>query len=222
MEELWLIWKEPLTRRRYKIGTLLKEKDNYKFNYINPELDEAKNVGFNYYPGFEDLKKTYESKTLFTNISTRLPNVNRPDYLELLNCYNLNIHSSEFEILKATKGRSITDSYEFVLPFSSNKLQFDVAGTRHCKDIDKCKNLLKINKKIYLEPDTTNNTDKNAIKVIYKENGTNYHLGYVPRYYSKELLEELNKGINYSAMIESVNFETQLYDEIINVKLIFN
>ena len=49
-------------------------------------------------------------------------------------------------------------------------------------------------------------------------------MGYVPRYYCKELLNELEKEIQYSAMIQSLNLESQLSDENItaNVKLILN
>lgn len=223
-EELWLIWKDSVSRRRYKIGILTKELSKYKFNYVNSELDNAKLAGFNYFPGFEDTKKTYESDVLFTNIATRLPNDTRPDYLEILNCYNLEKDSDEFKILKATRGRTITDNYEFVAAFDPNKVEFDVAGTSHCSDVEKCKNNLRVNEKIYLEHEPENSKDSNAIKVIYKEKGNSYHLGYVPRYYSKELLTELNKGTQYSAMIQSLNLESQLSDENITakVKLILN
>ena len=73
-----------------------------------------------------------------------------------------------------------------------------------------------------LEPE--NLQDSNAIKIIFKENDKLYHLGYVPRYYCKELLEELSQGTQYSAMIQSLNLESQLSDEIItaSVKLILN
>ena len=61
-------------------------------------------------------------------------------------------------------------------------------------------------------------------RIIFKENDKSYHLGYVPRYYCKELLVELKKGTQYSAMIQSLNLESQLSDENItaNVKLILN
>ena len=218
-EELWLIWKDPVSRRRYKVGVLVKESSKYKFTYVNPELSDAKLVGFNYFPGFEDTNKVYENNELFTNIATRLPNATRPDYLEILNCYNLEKDSDEFKILKATRGRTITDYYEFVAAFDSNKLEFDVAGTSHCSDVEKCKEYLKVNEKLYLEHEPNNPKDSNAIKVIFKENGVCYHLGYVPRYYSEELLKELNKGINYSAMIQSLNLESQLNDENITAKV---
>ena len=75
---------------------------------------------------------------------------------------------------------------------------------------------------LQLEPD--NEYDKYAIRVILTKNGKNYHLGYVPRYYSKELYELLNNNVEYSALIQSLNFESELNDEDITayVKLIFN
>lgn len=222
--ELWLIWKEPITRRRFKVGSLKKINNSYIFNYVNPELDEAVNAGFTYFPGFSDTRKEYKSDILFANILSRLPNSVRPDYLEILNSYNLDMDSNELEILEATRGRTLTDNYEFVPAFDKSKIEFDVAGTSHCADIIKCKNLLSINKKLYLEPESNNPYDKNAIKVMFKENGDSYHLGYVPRYYCNELLDELNKGVTYSAMIKALNLNSQLYDENIttSVKLIFN
>lgn len=223
-EELWLIWKDSISHRRYKIGSLSKKNNRYIFKYINPELDEARVVGFKYFPGFEDLTKLYESKDLFANILTRLPNETRPDYLEILNCYNLEKGSDDFDILKATRGRTITDNYEFVPAFDSSKIEFDVAGTSHCSDVEECQKYLKVNKKLYLDPEPENLNDSNAIKIIFKENDKLYHLGYVPRYYCKELLGELKKGTQYSAMIQSLNLESQLSDEniTVSVKLILN
>ena len=222
--ELWLIWKEPLSHRRFKIGILIKLNDGYEFSYVDPELGEARKVGFNFFPGFNDLSKTYKNNELFINISSRLPNKGRIDYLEILNSYNLDKESSDFDILKATRGRTLTDNYEFVPAFDLNKIEFDVAGTRHCKDINKCKDFLKINRVLYLEPEPNNKNDENAVKVVLKENGKLYHLGYVPRYYSKELLNELNKGAKYSAMIQNLKFNSPFSDEniVANVKLIFD
>ena len=223
-EELWLIWKDSITRRRYKIGSLIKENNRYIFNYVNPELDDARTVGFKYFPGFEDVTKTYQNDSLFTNILTRLPNDTRPDYLEILNSYNLEKNSNDFDILRATRGRTLTDNYEFVPAFDPSKIEFDVAGTSHCSDVEECKQYLKVNKKLYLELEPENLKDPNAIKIIFKENDKLYHLGYVPRYYCKELVAELKKGTQYSAMIQSLNLESLSSDENItaNVKLILN
>ncbi len=222
-KEMWLIWKHPKSRRRYKIGILIFESDKYVFKYVDPELNSATEVGFKCFPGFEDIYKEYVSEKLFANIETRLPNSKRADYLEILNSYNLEKNSSKFEILRATRGRLLTDNYEFVPVFDSNKVEFDIAGTRHCPDVQKCKELISINDKLLLELEPENKYDSKAIKVIFSKNGTKYHLGYVPRYYSNELFELLENKIEYSAMIQSLNFESEINDEDITacVKLIF-
>ena len=169
--EMWLIWKEPKTRQRYKVGMLIFENNKYIFKYINPELDDAKNVGFDYFPGFPNLNLLYESDELFPNIETRLPNKTRPDYLDILNVYGLDKSSTKLDILKATKGRLITDNYEFVPVFNRNKVEFDLAGTRHCPDVQKCKNLIKVNDKLELEMEPKNKYDANAIKIVFINEG---------------------------------------------------
>lgn len=222
--EMWLIWKHPESRRRYKIGILNYENNIYTFKYVNPELNDAVLVGFKFFPGFENINETYTSYELFANIETRLLNINRPDYLEILNHYGLEKNSTKLEILKATKGRLITDNYEFVPCFDSNKLEFDVAGTRHSLDIDKIVNTIHINDKLELELEPNNQYDKYAIKVIISKQNKRYHLGYVPRYYSLELTNLLKKNIKYSALIESINFDSEITDEAISasVRLIFD
>lgn len=221
---MWLIWKHPETRRRYKIGVLSEIESKYIFKYVDPELNDATSAGFRYFPGFEDIKKTYESEELFANIETRLPNPGRADYLEILNSYNLEKDSDKMEILKATKGRLVTDNYEFVPAFDSKKVEFDVAGTRHCPDVKECSDLINVNDKLLLELEPENEYDPKAIKVIYFKEEKKYHLGYVPRYYSNELSKLLEDKVEYSAMIQSLNFESEISDEDITafVKLIFN
>lgn len=164
-KELWLIWKHPETRRRYKIGSLNYDNKVYTFKYVNPELNDALEVGFKYFPGFKDISKVYTSDTLFANIETRLPNTARKDYLEILNSYNLEKVSTKIEILKATKGRLLTDNYEFVPAFDTKKIEFDIAGTRHCNDVNKCKKKINLNDKLLLKLENDNKYDKYAIKI---------------------------------------------------------
>ena len=40
--KLWLIWKEPKERRRFIIGELTYKNNEYRFKYIDPELNDAK------------------------------------------------------------------------------------------------------------------------------------------------------------------------------------
>lgn len=222
---LWLIWKEPKERRRYIIGTLTCKDKYYSFEYVNPELEEAIKAGFVEFPGFSDLNKKYEIKgTLFPNIETRLLNSTRPDYLQILNMYGLDTNSTTIEVLEKTKGRLLTDNFEFVSVFDKNKIEFEVAGTSHMEDIEKCKSLLKINDNLLLEKEPDNKYDLYAIKIIYENANKQYHIGYVPRYYAKDLTKMLNDDIEYSAKIESLNFESNLHDEdiTVSIKLIFN
>ena len=223
-EELLLVWKEPKTRRRYTIGKLTYENNKYTFTYIDPELNDSKKSGFLFYPGFSDLDKTYTSDNLFPNIETRLPNKARPDYLDILNMYGLTLESTEIDILKATKGRLLTDNFELVPAFDKNsKIEFDIAGTSHYLIDNNIKNSLRINSNVKLVRDLKNEYDRYAIKVIYDYNGDETILGYVPRYYSKDLSEILEEDVNYSAKIERLNLESEISDEdvTIGVKLIF-
>ena len=122
------------------------------------------------------------------------------------------------------KGRLITDNYEFVKAFDYTEIESDVAGTNYAKDINLCKDLLHINTKDFLECENDNTMDSYAIKVMLCHNNKQYHLGYVPRYYSKELAGILNQSIRYSALIQNLNLESNLRDEdiTVNVKLIFD
>ena len=224
LNKLWMIWKNPISRKRFIIGELSEEHNRYFFKYINPELEDARESGFNYFPGFNDLNETYNSNTLFTNIETRLPNPNRPDYLEILNLYDLKSESTKMEILKATKGRLLTDNFEFVQPFDrNNKIEFDIAGTSHHLIEKNVRDTLKVNDNLILEREPDNPEDKDAIKVLYEFENTKVLLGYVPRYYSKDLSELLQKEIKYSAKIESLKLESEISDEDVtaSVKLIF-
>lgn len=224
LEKLWMIWKEPVSRRRFIIGELSKNQERYYFKYMNKELEEAKERGFSYFPGFNNLDETYMSNILFANIETRLPNRARPDYLEILNLYNLETDSTQMEILKATKGRLLTDNFEFVAPFDrNNKIEFDIAGTSHHLIEEKVRKLLKVNDNLELEQEPNNKEDKYAIKVLYEFENEKILLGYVPRYYSKELSSLLESGTKYSAKIESLKLESEISDEDVtaSVKLIF-
>lgn len=223
--KLWLIWKEPKERRRFIIGELTYQNNEYRFKYIDPELNNARKNGLDFFPGFNDIEKEYVSNTeLFPNIDTRLPNTARPEYLEILNQYNLTINSSKMEILEKTKGRLLTDNFEFVPVFDKNKIEFEIAGTSHSEDIQKHKGNFEVNDNLLLERELNNQYDEYAIKIMCKKNGKIYHLGYVPRYYSKELSKMLDEKVEYSAKIKNLNFESEINDEDVTVyvKLIFN
>ncbi len=220
--ELWLIWRDPVNRLRYKVGLLSYDGKLYHFEYTNPELDDAILAGFEKYPGFNKGEK-YTSPSLFPNIKNRLPNPSRVDYLDMMNEYDLTSDASDWEILTATRGRLITDDYEFVRPFTLDKVEFDVAGTRYREEFNDFENILSPNSKVSLELEPTNEYDKNAIKVCFKSGNKLYHLGYVPRFYSKQLARFLASGRRYSAIIKRVQLGGDTHDNDITaeVQLVF-
>ena len=129
------------------------------------------------------------------------------------------------DILKKTRGRLLTDNFEFVPEFDkNNKIEFEVAGTRHYINKNKMKKILNINDNLELEREYNNPQDEYAIKVNYLTNDKKYQLGYVPRYYSAYLANLLDEQVPYSAKIEFLNFDSLLTDEniTVEVKLIFD
>lgn len=222
-QHLWLIWRDPKNRLRYKVGVLSFDGESYYFEYTNPELDDATAVGFEYYPGFDRGTK-YKSPSLFTNIKDRLPNPERSDYLDTMNEYDLPSDASDWDVLVATKGRLVTDDYEFVQPFTLDKIEFDVAGTKYRKDFDKFKDILSLNSKVYLVREPTNLYDNNAVEVCFRDiSGEEYQLGYVPRFYSEYLTKFLASGQKYSAMIKRIQLGGDTHDNDITaeVQLVF-
>lgn len=217
-EEMWLIWKNPTSRIRYKVGKLEKNEEGYIFSYLPDDVKIACEKGFSFFPGFNDLEKIYKSKVLFANIDSRLLNEGRADYLKLLDFYNLQTNSSKMDVLKATKGRLLTDNYEFVPAFNKERIIFDVAGTRY-SDILAYKNLINLDDELILVSDEDNKYDDFAIRVIFKKKDDFFQLGYVPRYYSKELTMLLNEADNYKAFVNYLNFEKDIFDDDITIEV---
>lgn len=232
-KKLWLIWRSEKSsqRSRFRIGTLSwnPEEDVYTFQYDSGnDLVLAKEAGFSFFPGFEDLEKKYTYKNeLFPNIAARLPKVERDDYLDVLNRYNLNMSDGQFTVLSATKGRQITDNFEFVPVFDENKIEFDVAGVNHrnIEEIEESarEGYLTNGAKLMLEHEEDNEYDANAVRVILPTGKKNIFLGYVPRYYSEQLLKKIKSDIEYSAVIAKVDMSSKIRDEKISalVRLMF-
>lgn len=235
---LWLIWKSSKKRQRYKIGELKQEVDpngvsSYTFEYTDPELNDARSDGFDFFPGFnENQKKVYYSQNLFENIKTRLLNHRRSDFLELLNKYNLKDGASDWEVLVATRGRLVTDDFEFVAPFDEQRIEFDVAGIRYGDLAEKCTkdcnndsvSLVDVNTVLELKSENNNIYDPNAVAIYLPCANQSYRIGYVPRYYSRQIKELIDANTRYSAMISRLILDSENHDDkiTINVKLIFD
>ena len=216
---LYLIWKDPTTRRNFTVGKLTHGKQ-YSFSYLE-EAETAKEYGWEYLKAFPE-DKAYTSDVLFPTFSSRLPDRKRRDMNSILKKYQLNKYD-EFELLKKSGARLPIDTYEFIDPIipedETIQRDFFIMGIRHqtaCRGED-CDSLpdIKINERLFFEREPGNAYDKSAIRVvtIKKE-----HLGYVPRYFNAEILRRLDGNQSYSCIVLEINKDTDC-SECVKVRL---
>ena len=117
MEYLYLKWIDYKTNKKYLIGALFrdKEKRKYYFKMSRRHVEKAikeKAISKALLP-FYDLDKIYESDEIFAIFKVRLPKIERfsedelEDFLKDLNMKEYD----EFEYLRKTKGRLVTDKF---------------------------------------------------------------------------------------------------------------
>jgi hypothetical protein len=218
---LYLIWKEPITRRNYIVGQLSKN-GQYEFSY-GYEVSEAMEKGFELLISFEDIGKVYKSGTLFPTFSSRLPDRKRRGIERILAKYGLD-EFNEYKLLKRSGARLPIDNLEFIDPIFTEyngeiKRIFYIAGIRHyigC-DGEDCKKAVNLNigDRLYLKLEPSNPFDENAIKVLDEENN---HVGYLPRYYSESIAEFLKENIEYQCTVLEVNKDMKC-NECVKVNL---
>ena len=194
---LYLVWKDPISRRNYTVGKLSKGSE-YTFEYCGEYL-QAKDVGWDYIKSFPN-DETYHSKVLFPAFSSRLPDKKRKDIVSVLTKYGLSEYNG-FDLLRKSGGRLPIDNYEFVEPivFCDNVAikEFYVGGIRHvskCFGKD-CRSLPKLSggTQLNLVPEPNNEYDTNAVLVKTIDGNS---VGYVPRYYSKDVTSFLKTDGN--------------------------
>lgn len=209
--ELWLIWKDPVSRQRFVVGKLWFD-SKYYFRYVESDdetsitnygMDLALKYGFRKVEPFQDFK-VFSNDTLFHVFDRRLPDRTRADFYSLVKEYKLAPDCTPLELLEATGGRLVTDTLEFVTPFTCDEsgefeIDFYVAGWRYYDGETVIKDLTKGTVlRLVLDPD--NEFDPFAIKVLGPEDAM---LGYVPVYYSSYLDEAVAEG-NYHAQVERI------------------
>lgn len=213
---LYLIWKNPQNRSRYKVGTL-KKNSRYEFKYSD-NIQECIEHGFDLLVSFPDIKKNYISNKLFPEFLSRIPGPTRVDINEILQKYNLETYDA-FELIKRSGAKTSLDTLEFIDPILNLKdnniiREFYIAGTRHycTKEIEE---KIKIGDTVVLEPEPNNEYDTNAIKMLIN----NIFVGYVPNYYSQIITQHLydKKNNKYICTLEQ---KTGKCEECLKVKLI--
>ncbi len=203
---LYLIWKDPKTRRNYTVGKLSKN-TRYSFEY-HDEADRAREAGWKGLEAFPE-KKQYMSDVLFPVFSSRLPDRKRRDIQTILAKYGLSEYD-EFNLLKKTRARLPIDTYELIDPIfpedTEIEREFYIMGTRYhalCDGKDcaffSCVN---IGDHLVFEREPDNEYDPNAIRI---SSTSGEFLGYVPRYYSEAVSTRLLAGVSYTCAVIEVN-----------------
>lgn len=216
---LYLIWKDPQTRRNYTVGTLSKHQ-GYSFEYC-AEAENAEEAGWKGLKAFPE-KKQYNSDVLFPVFSSRLPDRKRRDIKTILKKYGLDDYD-EFDLLKKSGARLPIDTYELIDPIfpedTTIERKFFIMGTRHHALCDgkKCEafSSVRIGESLILEHELENEHDPNAIRI---STNAGEPLGYVPRYYSEAVSTRLRAGVTYTCTVIEANKEKRC-EECIRVQL---
>ena len=206
---LYVIWKDPISRRNYIIGKLTKG-NKYTFEYCE-EYKNALSAGWKLLSAFPD-EKLYESDTLFAAFASRLPDPKRRGIETILQKYGLDKYDG-YELLRRSSGRLPIDTYEFIDPiFPDDKTiekDFYLMGSRHhmaCKGEDcSLRTDLITGDEVSLSPDKDNQYDKYAIIVKSKDKTI---LGYIPRYYSQSVYMRLEKRMTYQCIITELSTDS--------------
>lgn len=217
---IYLIWKEPTTRRNYIVGELSRN-GQYEFSYGH-EINEASKNGFKLLISFEDVDRLYKSDTLFPTFTSRLPDKKRKGIEKILSKYELEEYDA-YKLLKRSGAKLPIDNLEFIDPildYNGNVTRvFYIAGPRYyigCEGKDCEKSIrAEVGDQLQLVLNPENQHDKNAIKVINKESNL---LGYVPRYYSEGMTNCLKQGKNYECTVLEFNNENEC-QECIKIKM---
>lgn len=218
---VYVVWKNPETRQRFVIGQITKN-GGYEFSYTD-EIRQAMKSGFSLLIAFPCLDTVYKNDLLFPAFSSRLPDRKRKDIDVILKKYGVD-EFEEYELLKKSGARLPIDTLEFVDPILGNdyhgiKRHFYLAGSRYylncggenCDKVDD--GLCDYGIKLMKDPDNKN--DPYAIKVL---NCKEQLLGYIPRYYTKQVTDCLEKGYEVHCKLNKFQKKSNC-NECINVEL---
>ncbi len=190
---LYLIWKSEQTKKQYIIGQLIKN-GQCEFQY-GEEVQSAITDGFKPLLCFPDLNKVYKDDKLFAVFKSRLPDKKRKNIQAILNKYDLKEYD-DYMLLKRSGARLPIDNLEFIDPILNLDKDviriFFMAGVRHYLDCDgkDCTQAIKVTRgdEVFLWKEPNNSYDQNAIQLL---DSSGKVLGYIPRYYSKGVIELL-------------------------------
>lgn len=176
----------------------------------------ARFADFNGFGRMLNTKAAYFSHGLFPLLKNRVISRNRADFSAFARWVGRS--ESElgyFEELALTGGQRGTDSIELIpVPEPSAEgmyeASFFVHGVRYLSGRDQAEfSLLVPGDKLVLVPEFNNEVDRHAL--LLKRHGSAHHVGYVPRYFSKDFSELLKSDShNVEILVQKVNSDAPL------------
>jgi hypothetical protein len=189
MQQLFVAWQQPTTREWIPVARLERENHVYQFSYTQ---GVTRAEGFRPFGRMTDLDTMYVSDTLFPFFSNRLLSKSRPEYKDYLAWMNSDPSNSDpLSMLAVTGGLRGTDSLElFPMPtrtaFGKFEIEFFARGLRHFNhSCVEAVSRLQAGDRLCLVRDLQNDAD--ACALFMRTENPIHLIGYVPRFYAKDL-----------------------------------
>lgn len=210
---LFVAWQDPVTSSYHPVGRLANgdgsEGSQYEFVYTHGSK-EAEKHGFRAFLGFNEFDRVYKSSTLFPFFANRIMSRSRPDFAAHISRLDLTDETAnEMATLARSGGVRATDSLElFQLPTpvpGSGHFEslFMVHRVRHLGPTEQARILaLQPGEQLRHEHEENNQADTNAMR-LWTEDGV--HVGYMPRYLSKDACHLLYNCESFVVFVAKVN-----------------
>ena len=190
---IFLAWQDKgASRQWFPVGRMDAdvESEKYRFRYISGAKRAEKEVGFSPLVTFPRMDEDYKSSKLFTLFRNRVMWRSRPDFKDYLHSLALTEDSDSIDMLAASGGYLLTDSYE-VFPQLVKKAdggfacRFFLHGGRHVSQSAQMRlNCLTADEELYLALELTNPLGELAVQI----QTTDYQMiGWTPRYLAHDL-----------------------------------
>ena len=187
---IFVVWRKGPGSRRIPVGEVKRNaSQGTRFEYIQENIEEAKQLGFIPYTGFPDTNKKY-TENVIEIFAQRLSKSERNDLSEFYDFWRVdrNRKTDSYYMLSQTQGLLPIDNFEFLTDFNPIKgLNFitEVAGLK----IKNSSNQLSVGEKLSHRLEPNNDFDKFAV-TVYKGD---LFIGYVKLIHSKVFYKTKNK-----------------------------
>ena len=208
---LFLAWQDAESRRWYPIGKLSCPGGVYRFVYVAGYLRAESEAGLAPPIGFPEIRREYRADQLFPFFANRVMSSSREDYPAYLARLAVDDGpAAPLHILARNRGLRPTDPFEvFPHPLVESetgrrfRTTFFVHGVRHGPAPAEAR-AANLNPGDTLWPmhDWCNPRDPNAIALRTEDR---HVIGYVPRYYSADLMRARTAGGDPAFVVQHVN-----------------